>query len=53
MFMFNCFADEKRRTLLKWNARIAIIQGIAQGLLSPFVACTFSAKGHTQGPKSR
>jgi len=31
--MLNWFADETRRALLNWNTRLAIIEGIAQGLL--------------------
>jgi serine/threonine protein kinase len=29
----NQFADENRRALLDWNKRIAIVEGIAHGLL--------------------
>ena len=31
--MLYWFADETRRVLLDWNKRLAIIDGIAQGLL--------------------
>jgi serine/threonine protein kinase len=31
--MFNLLADDTKRALLKWNKRLAIIEGIAQGLL--------------------
>jgi serine/threonine protein kinase len=31
--MFNFYADEARRALLKWDKRLTIIEGIANGLL--------------------
>jgi serine/threonine protein kinase len=33
MLTFNWCADENRKSLLDWNRRLAIIEGIAEGLL--------------------